>query len=95
VGDHAGIPGTVVFSINTTTINHNASPIKASIGYPCYSSDPARKKARIRELREVEEVVGAAIVKRRSESNSDSEDKSDIWKLGATKYFFTPSFIAS
>ena len=53
------------------------------------------RKARIRELREAEEVVGTAIVKRRSESSSGSEDKSDIWKLGAIKYLFTPSFIAS
>ena len=47
------------------------------------------------ELREAEEIAGAAIVKRRSESSSDSEDKSDIWELGVTKYLFTPSFIAN
>ena len=38
------------------------------------------KKARIRELREVEEAVGAAIVERESEGDSDSgsEDESDV-----------------
>ena len=39
-------------------------------------------KARLRELRD----VGAAAVKKRRESNSDSNDESDIWELGFVRY---------
>ena len=51
----------VAVATSTLPTAHNASPVEASI------ATRAPKKARIRELREVEEAVGAAIVERESE----------------------------